>query len=129
MASLIIKENQQHALIRSLGSMFGGVSLNPGFLISEQGNIVPCLLCPGFLCICNSGMIMLSDSLSLIIMREEYLRDIIALYLTDCFLDNDILGADKNFQCYYFISCHLPVCTTALDFSRTRVFVPFKPAP
>lgn len=127
MASILIKEKQQRVLIRSLGSMFRGVSLNPDFLISEQGNIMPCLLCLGFLCICNSGMITLFDSLSLTIMREEYLRDITALYLTDCFLDHDILGADKNFQCYYFISCHLPVCTTVLDFSRTRVFVPFKP--
>lgn len=126
MASIIIKEKQQRVLIRSLGSMLRGVSLNPDFLISGQGNIMPCLLCLGFLCICNSGMIMLLDSLSLIIMREEYSTDITALYLTDCFLDNDILGADKNFQCYYFISCHLPVCTTVLDFSRTRVFVPFK---
>lgn len=60
-------------------------------------------------------------------MREEYSTDITALYLTDCFPDNDVLGADKNFQCYYFISCHLPVCATALGFSRTRVFVPFVP--
>lgn len=72
---------------------------------------------------------MLSDPLSLVIMQEEYWRDITALYLTGCFLDNDILGADKNFQCYFFMSCLLPVCTTALDFSRTRVFVPFKPEP
>lgn len=107
--------------------MLRGVSLNPDFLVSEQGNIMLCLLCLGFPCFCNSGMIMLLDSLSLIIMREEYSTDITALYLTDCFPDNDILGADKNFQCYYFISCHLPVCATALDFSRTRVFVPFVP--
>lgn len=106
--------------------MFRGVSLNPDFLISEQGNIMPCLICLGFLCICNSGMIMLLDLLSLIIMREEYLRDITAVYLTDCFLDSDILGADQNFQCFYFIRCHLPVCTTVLGFSKTRVFVPFK---
>lgn len=88
---------------------------------------MPCLLCLGFPCFCNSKMIMLLDSLSLIIMQEEYSTDITALYLTDCFPDNDILGADKSFQCYYFISCHLPVCTTAFDFSRTRVFVPFVP--
>lgn len=126
MVNIIIKEKQQHVLIRSLGSMLRGMSLNPDFLISEQGDIMPCLLGLGFFCICNTRMIMLLDSLSLIIMWEEYSTDITALYLTDCPLDNDILGADKNFQCYYFISCHLPLSTTVLDFSRSRVFVPFK---